>query len=630
MGLDLAQLVARLEQATGEEERLAVLRALPPVLDALADQAVGYADLLKPIATAILATPPTQHMTVLAGRIGRPLGRAALNAKRVHDVRDALDHLVSLQNDDQADAAYANFLALYGGAVGMVFADFPRSIEMLARSFALAKRLGEVPTQMRSLNSVGATCQAAGIYTEAIRYYEECASLGESSRDKDEVTIAAIALGNLASSYLSADHPEEGLRALERRRALILIHPGSRIGDLAVSITECHLLVASRQASRARPAFDALRQRWTEMGEPAVLKPAIAMAEAALLESAGEDESAERTLVNAFFLTEGMLGDRRRLLEQLLGLGAVRADECRYAAYIHMLRETEIKAPRGLMTESLAGLRQSLSSMMLNEILEQDLAPRLDIGDATGSYRSASLMRGNVAISTVEKCALLGELNEDPEGLHPFRVGAIAALIAEGVGLNSYTVRSIRAAARLHDFGKAAVPKYLLQKPGPLTPNERRSVRKHSEDGMNLLADPQLPELQMAEEIAHYHHEWWNGTGYPANLAGRQIPVASRIVALADSYDSMTHHRAYRPAMTHKQAIEQMQGLRGVQFDPDYYDTFERIITKLHLQHGIGLDAFLAQDAKDSPFHTLRRQLSDQLLSRAIPPQEKDGSAGAK
>jgi putative two-component system response regulator len=176
-------------------------------------------------------------------------------------------------------------------------------------------------------------------------------------------------------------------------------------------------------------------------------------------------------------------------------------------------------------------------------------------------------------VEILEKLAMAAEFRDDPTGEHPKRVGELAGILARAAGLPKAQVELIRQAAPLHDVGKIAVSDAILRKPGPLTPEEFEQVKLHASLGARILSGSQVPLLQLAEEIALYHHERWDGTGY-ANLREQAIPVAARIVAIADAFDVMTHDRPYRKAVSKADAMAEMTAQSGRQFDPRLVEAF--------------------------------------------------------
>ncbi len=164
----------------------------------------------------------------------------------------------------------------------------------------------------------------------------------------------------------------------------------------------------------------------------------------------------------------------------------------------------------------------------------------------------------------------------------------------------------------MHDIGKLSVPDRILQKPGRFTPEERALMETHTTAGANLLAQSSIPQMYVAEEIARGHHEKWDGTGYPQRLRGAEIPLAARITALADVFDALTHVRPYKTAWSIEASLAEIRSLRGRHFDPEITDLFLDLVPRLRQQHG-DLDAFLAEDAKKSPYIAARAQTAAAL-----------------
>jgi putative two-component system response regulator len=175
------------------------------------------------------------------------------------------------------------------------------------------------------------------------------------------------------------------------------------------------------------------------------------------------------------------------------------------------------------------------------------------------------------------RLAQAAEYRDDQTGEHTRRVGHMAALLARELGLSEDEAELIRQAAPLHDLGKIGIPDAVLMKPGKLTPEELAVMRSHTEIGALLLSGSQFPLLRLAEEIARTHHEWWNGNGY-RGLAGEAIPLASRIVAVADTFDAITHDRPYRAAASIRAALDELRREAGRQFDPRVVEAMARAL----------------------------------------------------
>ncbi len=149
---------------------------------------------------------------------------------------------------------------------------------------------------------------------------------------------------------------------------------------------------------------------------------------------------------------------------------------------------------------------------------------------------------------------------------HAMGAAELATRVARHMGLPEDQVETVRLAAILHDVGKIAVPDRILHKEGPLTPEERKLVQSHPEVGAHLIAG--IPFLRDVATVIRHHHERHDGTGYPSRLPGEAIPLGARIVALVDAYSAMTTDRPYRRAMSHADAVTEIQRHAGTQFSP--------------------------------------------------------------
>ena len=163
-------------------------------------------------------------------------------------------------------------------------------------------------------------------------------------------------------------------------------------------------------------------------------------------------------------------------------------------------------------------------------------------------------------------------------GEHVERVGESAEAIARELALPRATCERLRLASPLHDLGKIAVSQAILRKPGALSHLERRSMERHTEVGYELLRGSGNALLDLAATVAWTHHESWDGSGYPRRLQGEEIPLAGRIVAVADVFDALTSDRVYRKAFSVEEATQMMREQRGHHFDPVLLDAFMEVL----------------------------------------------------
>jgi putative two-component system response regulator len=161
------------------------------------------------------------------------------------------------------------------------------------------------------------------------------------------------------------------------------------------------------------------------------------------------------------------------------------------------------------------------------------------------------------------------EFRDEDTGQHTQRVGELAAKLAQTMELDPEQVELIRRAAPLHDIGKIAITDQILHKPGPLTPAEFDQMKAHALIGARLLKGSRLPLIQTAYEIALYHHERWDGQGYPYAIKGEAIPLTARIVAVADAFDALSHERPYKAAWSIEATLAELRSWSGTRYDPE-------------------------------------------------------------
>ncbi|MDH3451680.1 MAG: response regulator [Gammaproteobacteria bacterium] len=187
---------------------------------------------------------------------------------------------------------------------------------------------------------------------------------------------------------------------------------------------------------------------------------------------------------------------------------------------------------------------------------------------------------------TLLRLAKAGEYRDEETGNHVLRMARFSRLVAEQLALPDDTCTEIELAAPMHDIGKIGIPDGILRKPGNHTPAETNIMRKHTTIGHDILKNSPSRYLQLGSIIALSHHERFDGTGYPRGLAGEDIPLAARIVAVADAYDALTSQRPYKHAWSSEDAVAYIKQQSGRHFDPDCVAAFvARLATIAEVQH---------------------------------------------
>ncbi|MBW7923431.1 MAG: HD domain-containing protein [Burkholderiaceae bacterium] len=198
----------------------------------------------------------------------------------------------------------------------------------------------------------------------------------------------------------------------------------------------------------------------------------------------------------------------------------------------------------------------------------------VDLGALLGERRAMRVALERAHREVLVRLCRATAYRDDDTSVHIERIGFLSAHLARLAGRPRDFCRMLRDAAPMHDIGKIGIPDSVLKKPGPLTHDEWIVMKQHPMIGAAMLANSGIPLLDLAASIALTHHERFDGCGYPAGLAGTDIPIEGRIVALVDYFDALTMDRVYRPAQPLEQVLASIAQERGRRFDPALVDAF--------------------------------------------------------
>lgn len=219
-----------------------------------------------------------------------------------------------------------------------------------------------------------------------------------------------------------------------------------------------------------------------------------------------------------------------------------------------------------------------ITKPVLPAIVKARVGTHLALRDQTHHLEELVLQRTrelqNTHLELIRCLGQAAEFKDNETGLHVIRMSHYARIIAQQLDVGEEWVQLVFQAAPMHDVGKIGIPDSILSKPGKLTDEEWRIMRMHPEYGAEIIGDHSSSLLSMAREIALTHHEKWDGTGYPYNLSGRDIPLSGRVVAIADVFDALTSERPYKHAWEVEDAVALIQENAGKHFDPKLVDIF--------------------------------------------------------
>jgi putative two-component system response regulator len=192
------------------------------------------------------------------------------------------------------------------------------------------------------------------------------------------------------------------------------------------------------------------------------------------------------------------------------------------------------------------------------------------------NLRNANRRLSDAYEATIEGWSHAMDLRDRETEGHSRRVTELSIKLAQAIGMSDEDIVHMRHGALLHDMGKIGIPDSILHKPDDLTEQEWTIMRQHPRFAYEMLSS--IEYLREALEIPYFHHEKWDGTGYPQGLKGEQIPIAARIFAVADVWDALTSNRPYRPAWSREAALNHIQEQSGKHFDPRVVELFFRVI----------------------------------------------------
>jgi response regulator RpfG family c-di-GMP phosphodiesterase len=503
---------------------------------------------------------------------------------------------------------------------GVVHADLGNIPEALAQhtcALEVARKMGDAESEGVVLNNLGIAFNYAGLHREAAACLQKVAAI---ARPEWKLPVERKALSNLAQSYLALEQFSRAREAMQR--CLALRSPpadaSARMDQTICEFTFTQVALemgdnelARKHASQcAAHGYAANSIRCKIMADIALarcdvregsVRNGLAALQQALDESRDLDSSHFDALV-ALVKAYDEVDQPEPALKHMKLL----------VAHVHKNRTGNIRTLLAMVGESPTD--SDTGSEPTLHVLEH----RLTGLRAKVAQREAA----NSRIEMLERLAAMADLREDSSGEHGYRVGSLSALLALSLGWTAEAAADLEQAARLHDFGKIGIPEHILGSSHSLKNVEREFMRMHTLIGAELLAKSEVPQLKMAAEIAHHHHEWWNGNGYPHRLSGARIPIHARIVALADVFDALTHGRPFAELWSVEHALQEIRDCRGTQFDPELTDRFVELVERLDAEHE-DLDAFLGKAGLKSPFLQARnrvRELLEEASERELHP----------
>jgi putative two-component system response regulator len=521
---------------------------------------------------------------------------------------------------ETADAASAGAALTVIGICAADTGNLPLAMEAYSDALSLAQKNGDILREGKTWHNLGAALIYSGLYREAIECFNR--ALVFTKLAPDFAAAAAPLHTNISLCHLQLDEIAQGLTSIKKAESMSSkpTDANSVLDRVSIEVNFVRLLIeisdfdgASAHAKTAR--------HFASMTQSPRIDIFASLAEGLAEVFSGQSDIGISRLTSTLQRGIALKVTIREVLVALVKAHEHIGQHDKALEYLNMMLEQQRKTQAANVLQHVKRHLEQLhvadkdspiedASQIIKKLLTRAEVFEGRVAKSELQKRDQQLFVARVEV--MERLAVAAELRDDSTGEHSYRVGRLASLLAKSLGCDDDMIFMIDIAARLHDIGKVGIPDGILLKPDKLNASEREVMKTHTTIGAQVLAQSQIPHMQMAEEIARCHHEWWDGNGYPSGLAGEDIPLAARITALADVYDALTHKRAYKHAWTEDSALTEILALRGRQFDPKLTDTFLALITSLRREHQ-DMDALLGQAAKASPFIIARTRIQETL-----------------
>lgn len=497
-------------------------------------------------------------------------------------------------------------------ALGICSADsggLPDAMEAYADALSLAQGLSDPVGQGKVWINLGAALIYSGLYREALACFEKADAFCAVEADLAHTRPAIFS--NIALCHLNLDEMRHGLIAIERA---VELSPASNdaltlLNRVLVENHYTRLLLEVNNFDGAKEHAKLGRQFANESKSPrADIFAAVAEGLAEVF--SGQTDVGITRLVNTLDRAKTLKINIREVLVALVKAFEFVGKPDQALIYLRQLLDYQSTTQKQNVLQHVKMHLEQLHPALEDEA---NAIRRLTTREEVLEGRVAKQALFKAQVESMERMAVVAELRDDSTGAHSYRVGRLASLLAKENGCDDEMIFMIDIAARLHDIGKVGIPDGILLKPAKLNAAEREVMKTHTTIGAEVLANSNISHMQTAEEIARFHHEWWDGTGYPAGLAGEDIPIAARITALADVFDALAHKRPYKVAWSLDSTMTEIMSLSGRQFDPKLTDLFLGLVGRLRREH-VDLDAFLGEAADASPFLQARKKIKETLL----------------
>lgn len=477
---------------------------------------------------------------------------------------------------------------------------FVLAIEYFVRGVGIARRLADRESECKAWCNMASLTNMMGLYDDAIKFARRSLALSAGNETEASRQIRGGACQIIARASQALGRFEEAIVSI--RHARQQLPPPKTAFDYLMRVRLCHThaMIALRlnetEEARAAAVSAAQDAVYCE-GPDAAIHSAVA---GAMVDArSGNFDAADVT-------TQRLLVEYAKDSTLIFDL---------YFARLYVLEQaSRVQEADALRSRFRGEWQKHKMKNVIGQLRTLDDAATHDTTDA-----SKQAVR-----ERLEELAIIGELHDDSTGEHAFRVGRLSGLLALRIGLGQEHADALDIAARLHDIGKITTPPEILMKPGRFTDDEWAVMKEHAVQGHKILSTRKDPLMEMAAQIALHHHERWDGSGYPNQIKGNDIPLIAQVAALADVFDALSHERCYKPAWSINASLAEIERVsRGYgsrqEFETKLADEFIKLVRELVEEHGEdGLDAYLSERASESAFRNARAAAGSTLEANQL------------
>jgi putative two-component system response regulator len=593
----LAQTLDALPEGTFSDDRVGLEAVLSLMASAFSDATLGSVgsieharDVGERACKALLRLPVTLHSEAAADAIWQVARFNATRRFNAHLVVELARRLIDI-GSISGGIDWVRKGRLVSSTAHCFSANYAVAVEEAWAAMKLARTSGSGFGVAAAWNNLGIALNGAGLHQSGLQCFERALTIARASPTKEFQSVLLTAgLNNVSIACICLGDFKRGLAAAAEASLARVGQSSAQVTVLSVTGGCCHvrLLLEAGQIGEARALCDELLQKSRSLGSLG-LETDVLLIDGLCRVFEGEVPGGLRQVRQALETVRGLHVELREAL-----LLAIRAHDLAGEITAADMYRRELALHNRLVQQE--GMLEQHRSHLRRLQAEEGESP-------------ASLER---KAEMVERLAITTEMREDPSGLRVFRVGRLSRLLAVQLGWSDPDAEALEVAARLHDIGKISVADDIVTAGRPLTADELQAMRAHCQAGAELLLQTELDNARLAADVAAYHHEAWDGSGYPHGIGGTAIPLAARIVAIADAFAAMTGERPYQPRLDVRQALQQLRAGAGSRHDPTLVPRFVEMVEGL-LGSVDDLDSFLAEAADRSPFMQVHRQLAQRL-----------------